>query len=453
MQMFSAILVSGLLLINVTGVTYAQDTIRLSFQEAVKLAMKNNVDLRQEKNNLEISLANRKESRAMYAPGVAGYSAFQRLNGQQFDQVTGTSFRDNTDNANLNVGASYIVFDGFARLNSNKRTQALLESQRHVVTRTEQDIIYAVAQQYLQVLLDQELLRISEQNLEVQATTLRQIEGFVEAGTRPLSDQLDQEATVSQIEVEMIRAQNALRLDKARLKQTLLLDPSEQIEPVDPEWGFESVLVRNYDLEELYQSAMNNRTDYKSALAEQEAADAAINIARSNHYPELSLFGSAGTRYSSQLKMEDNPEVSIPFSSQFEDNSIFSYGLELNIPIYSRYTVVAQKTRAKMAYENAKLVEEDLRLLIYNEVQNAYLSFVASKDEYYAAMKQFEAAQAAYNIQKERYEVGVGNLVELSRSTGTFVDAAGSRAQAQYTLLFQKVILDYFTGVLNKEGI
>jgi outer membrane protein TolC len=101
---------------------------------------------------------------------------------------------------------------------------------------------------------------------------------------------------------------------------------------------------------------MNNRPDYKSTLADQEAADAAINIARSNIYPRLSCFGTAGTRYSSQLKMEDDPEVSIPFSQQFEDNSIFSYGLELNIPIYSRNTFVAQKTRAKMAYENAKLL-------------------------------------------------------------------------------------------------
>jgi outer membrane protein len=223
------------------GTTSAQDTLNLSFQEAVKLAMKNNVTLRQERNNLEISLANRKESKALYAPGVAGYSAFQRLNGQQFDQVTGTVFRDNTDNANLNVGAEYILFDGLGRINSNKRTQALLESQQHVVQRTEQEIIYTVGQQFLQVLLDQELLHISEKNLEVQATTLQQIEGFVEAGTRPLSDQLDQEATVSQIEVEMIRARNNLRLDKARLKQTLLLDPTEQIQPEDPEWGFESV--------------------------------------------------------------------------------------------------------------------------------------------------------------------------------------------------------------------
>jgi outer membrane protein len=275
----------------------------------------------------------------------------------------------------------------------------------------------------------------------------------VEAGTRPLSDQLDQEATVSQLEVEVIRAQNNLRLDKARLKQSLLMDPEDQVDPIDPDWSFESVLARDYELEVLYQMAMNNRPDYKSALADQEAANAFINIARSGHYPELSIFGSAGTRYSSQLKMEDNPDKSKPLSDQFQDNSVFSYGVELNIPIYSRNRVIAQKTRARMAYENAQLAEEDLRLLIFNEVQNAYLSFIASKDEYYAALKQFKAAEAAYTIQKERYEVGVGNLVELSRSTGTFVDAAGSRAQAQYTLLFQKVILDYFTGVLSKEDI
>jgi outer membrane protein len=272
------------ILINHSG--FSQDSVRLSFQEAVKLAMNNNVTLRQEKNNLESSIADRKESKALFAPGVGASSTFQRLNGQQFDQVTGTVFRDNTENAYLNLGAEYILFDGLSRLSTNKRTQALLESQQYQVTRTEQEIIYTVGQQFLQVLLDMELLRISEKNLEVQATTLQQIQGFVEAGTRPLSDQLDQEAIVSQIEVDLIRAQNNLRLDKARLKQTLLLDPSIFIDPEDPDWSFESMLVREYDLQDLYQTAMNNRPDYKKALADQKAADAYINVARSGHYPD-----------------------------------------------------------------------------------------------------------------------------------------------------------------------
>ena len=106
-----------------------------------------------------------------------------------------------------------------------------------------------------------------------------------------------------------------------------------------------------------------------------------------------------------------------------------------------------------MTYENAKLVEKDLRLMFFREVQTSYLDFLASKNEFQAAEKQFKAAEQAFMIQKERYELGVGNLVEFSRATWTFVDAAGSRAQARYTLLFQKVILDYFTGILNKDGL
>ena len=64
-----------------------------------------------------------------------------------------------------------------------------------------------IGQQYLQALMDKELLRIVQKNFEVQETTLNQIKGFVEAGTRPLSHQLDQEAIVRQIETQVIRAE------------------------------------------------------------------------------------------------------------------------------------------------------------------------------------------------------------------------------------------------------
>ena len=106
-----------------------------------------------------------------------------------------------------------------------------------------------------------------------------------------------------------------------------------------------------------------------------------------------------------------------------------------------------------MNYENTRLALQDLELQIFREVQIAYLDFTAAKKEFNAAQSQFEAGQAAYNIQKERYDVGVGDLVELAQSTNTFVRAAASRAQAEYSLLFQKVILDYYTGTLNASNL
>ena len=425
----------------------AQDTLKLSFQEAVEVGLKNNVTLRRESNNLEVSLANRNEAKALYAPGLGAYMNAQKINGQQFDQVTGGVYRDNTDVASVNLGGRYVIFDGMNRLYTNKQTQSQLESQMHLVDRTEQDIIYTVGSQFLQVLMDKEILRIGLINLEAQSTTLEQIRGFVEAGTRPLSDQLDQDAAVSQIEVEVIRAENNLRVDKAIFSQTLLLDPGIEIDAMDPDWSFESILVQDYDLDTLYEMALINRPDYKKTITDQEAASATINMAKSLHYPTLEFFGGVGSRYTSLATQTD-------FATQiFESNYVFNYGLELNIPIYQKNRVKAEKVRAKMAYENSKLQEKDLRVMIFREVQTAYLNFSAAKKEYFAAEKQFNAAQEAYNIQKERYEVGVGTLVELTRSTWTLVDGAASRAQARYTLLFQKIILDYYTGLLNQENL
>lgn len=425
----------------------AQDTLKLNFQESVKIGLKNNVSLQRENNNLEVNLANRREAKALYAPEIGAFMNAQKLNGQQFDQVTGNVYRDNTDLASVNVGGRYVVFDGLNRLYSNKQTQSQLESQKYLVDRTEQDVVFNVGSQFLQLLMDKEILRINRINLEAQTTTLEQIRGFVEAGTRSLSDQLDQEATVSQIEVEVIRAENNLRIDKAIFTQTLLLDPGIEIDAVEPEWSLESLLAQNYDLDDLYNQAITHRPDYKQALADQEAASAGINVARASYYPRLEFFGAMGSRFTSLAPDTD-------FMEQiFESNYVFNYGLELSIPIYQRNQVKTQKVIAKMNLENSKLAEKDLRLMIFREVQTAHLNFMASKNEYFAATKQFNAAQEAYNIQKERYEVGVGTLVELSRSTWTLVDGAASRAQARYTLLFQKVILDYYTGLLNPSNL
>ncbi len=425
---------------------FGQDTLKLFFREAVDIGLDNNVILQRERNNFEVSRANRKEAKSLYAPGIGAFVSAQKINGQQFNELTGDAFRDNTDFANLNIGARYTIFDGLNRLYTNKRTQAQLESQQYLVNRTEQDVIFNVGAQFLQVLMDKEILRISRKNLEVQSTSLEQISGFVEAGARSLSDRLDQEAQVSQIEVEVIRAENNLRLDKAILTQTLLLDPGIEIDPQDPEWSTESILVIDYNLDDLYQSAMANRPDYKKALSDQEAASAGISMAKSLYYPNLEFFGGIGSSYNSQSSGFD-------FGEQMDNNSVINYGLEMNIPIYRKYSTTAQKIRAKMAFENTKLQEKDLRLMIFREVQTSYLNFVAAKNEYNATEKQYNAAVEAYNIQKERYDVGVGNFVELSRSTWTLVDGASSRAQAQYSLLFQKVILDYYTGILTKGDL
>ncbi len=430
----------------------AQDTLSLSFQEAVQIGLENNISLKQQKNIRKINIADRNQSMASYLPTINGYTNFSRNGGRNWDQTTGQVYSASSNGGALGISANYMIFDGMYRLNTYKRAKYSLLAQDNMVKRTQQEIIWTVGEQYLQALLDKELLRIAEKNFEVQQTTLDQITGFVEAGTRPLSHQLDQEAQVRQIETQVIRAENQLRLDKAILMQTLMLDPELVLEPVDPDWGIEAIILHNPDMDDLYQTALDNRPDLKQQIATQNAAEVNVKVASSYHYPKLEAFAQYGSRYTSY--MTDESGETIPYPDQIADyNPSSQIGLQLNIPLYNQNRIVAGKVRAKMNYENTRLGLQDLELQIFREVQIAYLDFTAAKKEQQAAESQFEAGQAAYNIQKERYDVGVGDLVELAQSTNTYVRAAASRAQAEYSLLFQRVMLDYYTGTLNASNL
>ncbi|MFC2125679.1 TolC family protein [Bacteroidota bacterium] len=430
----------------------AQDTLSLSFQEAVQIGLENNITLKQQKNILEVNFAERNQRRALYFPSVGASTDFSRQDGRNFDERTGQLYTESIDGGSLGIGANYVIFDGLYRLNMNKSAKYSLLAQDNMVKRTQQEIIWTVADQYLQSLLDKELFRIAEKNLELQQTTLEQIRGFVEAGTRPLSHQLDQEAQVRQLETQVIRAENQLRLDKAILMQTLMLDPNLVLEPIDPNWGIEEIVMHNPELDDLYETALENRPDLKQQVATQIAAKADVKVAGSYYYPKLEAFANYGSGYSSQAL--DAQGEKIPINEQITDwNRGSQIGLRMNIPIYDQNRIRYNKVRAKMTNENAKLTLQDLELQIFRDVQISYLNFVAAKNEYSAAQSQFEAGQAAYNIQKERYDVGVGNLVELALSTNTLVKAAADRAQAEYSLLFQKVILDYYTGTLSASNL
>jgi outer membrane protein len=70
------------------------------------------------------------------------------------------------------------------------------------------------------------------------------------------------------------------------------------------------------------------------------------------------------------------------------------------------------------------------------------------RSAYFVSLAEFTASEKALEIQREKYNLGVGSLIELTNANNNYVLAASRKAQARLVLLFQKVILDYHTGVL-----
>ena len=70
-----------------------------------------------------------------------------------------------------------------------------------------------------------------------------------------------------------------------------------------------------------------------------------------------------------------------------------------------------------------------------------------------ASVDGLEASQMAFNLEKERYDLGITSFVDFATANRTYVQAQTNMAQAKYRFLFQKLLLDYALGTLRFEDI
>jgi outer membrane protein len=437
----------GLLLVVSTA--YAQE--QLTFEQAVTIGLAENVNLKNSRNNLYSSKSQKTTAQMAFLPNLNLSASGGQTKGQQINQVTGQGFNSTNDaffgSLNTNVG----LFQGNARINSLKETKFRLASQQAFVSRTQQDVVYNVSIQFLQVLLDQELEKIAGQNLESQLLILQEIAGFVEAGARPEADRYTQEADVSNFELLVIQAQNRLLNDKASLAQLLQLDPSDEFDVVNPGWTIMDVTPDDYVLDSLYTIAIKNRADLQQFKYNEMADLHASKRAIAGYLPTVSL----GASYSSQYSNPNIDSFLIPsFSEQFTElNPQFQYGFQVSIPIFDRLTTRNDRVNAKMRYENSINNRTNLEKSIKLEVKRAYLNFIDVARGYEVSISQVDASKLAYDTQSESYNVGIATQVERANANQTYVTALADWAQIRYRLLFQSIMLDYATGILTVEGI
>jgi outer membrane protein len=318
-------------------------------------------------------------------------------------------------------------------------------AQSYLVKRSSQDVVSLVAMQYLQVLLDQELLRIADQNLKSQQTILDQTQGFVDVGARAITDFYNQDAQVKAAQVALIRAKNTLQNDKSILAQTLQIDPSQFFEVVYPEVAEDLKKYQQVTLDSLIAVAMVNRPDLNQLNHQVKANKFAFQSSLSTALPSVTLFANYGSFYYSLIAEN--------FSGQFGKlNPSLSYGANLSIPLFSKFQTRVQRANTKLFYENSVLNQNNLEKTVKLDVQRAFNNLINAIENYESSLAQFQAGDLALQTQKESYQLGISPQVTLAQANQTYILGAASKVQAEVTLLFQKIQLEYALGTLQPEA-
>jgi outer membrane protein len=417
---------------------------KLSFEEAVQIGLQRNVTLNTQKNLLMTAQANKVNAIANFGPNANANGGWSRTGGQQPNATTGDLQNIVSDRFNLNLNAGLNIFQGFRAINFMAQTNNAVMAQGYLIKRSTQDVVALVGTQYLQVLVDQELLRIAEENLKAQQALLEQVQGFYDVGARAITDLYNQDALTKAAQVAVVRARSTMQNDKSILIQTLQLDPAIDFEVVYPPFDTEVLRYQNATLDSLVDVAAANRPDIKQNAYLANASKYAMKVAASNFMPILQGYGGYGTFYTSFYTES--------FGYQFKTkNPSWQYGANFTIPIFSRFQPRAQYIASKVLYENALLTKQNVEKTVRVDVQRARNNLINAIEAYNSSLSGFQAGEQALAAQRESYQLGATAQVALAQATQTYVLGAASKVQAEVTLLFQKLQLEYALGILVPE--
>ena len=409
-----------------------------TLQECIDYALEHNLTVQQSALQVEQREIDLNTARSSRLPGVSA-SASQNFSFGRGLTADNTYAHANTTNTSMNLGADMTLFNGF-RINNNIALSKLnLQAATQDLEKARDDIRVAVAQAYVQILYQQEILDVARRQVEIDSLQVVRLEAMRDNGKAAAADVALQEATLAQSRLTAVQAANNLQLALLDMAQLLELPTPEGFnvavpalpEPVMP-------LIRP---EDIYEEAL----DVKPAVQAEETrlayAERNIALAKSGYMPSLSLNGGLGTNYytSSGYTHES-------FFNQLGNNFSQYVGLNLSIPIFSRMSNRNQVRSARLNYQAQQVQLDQVKKQLFKEIQQAWYNAVAAVSKYDSSVEAEKAAAQSLALVQAKYENGKATITEFNESKNQYLKAASDLAQARCEALYQAGLLDFYRG-------
>ena len=395
----------------------------LTLDEALRLARANHPQLQAARAQTEVSTAKVEEAKAPLLPQVSGNASYQRstrnaattmiLPGGGTATVTGVS---SGNSYNAGVTASELIYDFGQTTGRWKAAKAILKSQEENERNSSVQVAFNLRAAYYAAAAARAQLKVAEESLHNQEAHLKQIQGFVEAGTRPEIDLAQARTDRANAKVQLINAQVAYDTNKALLNQTMGVERGTDYEVAEP--SVQATEGEDSSTDSLLPIALKARPDLQSLARQIEAQELSTKALKGGYAPSLNV--STGLT-------ESGPAV---------DN--LDWGWNARLSLYWQIFgggITDEQVREARAITAALRAQYDLqRQQVRADVEQARLGVRATKAAIEATHEAAVNARVRLGLAEGRYQAGVGSVIELGDSQVALTTAAGQEVQAVFNL-------------------
>lgn len=416
-----------------------------TLQECIDYALANNLEVKTGLLTLETDREQVSATRGQLMPSLS-FSTSHSLGWRPWSQNTvalsggtmTTTQNDVTYSGSYNLSANWTVWDG-GRTRRNLDSYNLeVEKAQYDNARTANSIEEQIVQYYVQILYQADAARVADSTLASSRLLADRGAAMVEAGQLAKADLAQLEAQVSQDEYGLVSARTQLATYKMQLKQILEIIKTQEFDVAEPAIGDERVLQALPTVDEVFARAMETRPEVRSSRLSIEQADIQQRIARSGHYPTISLSAGVSTNHNSA----SNDGV----GSQVKSNVNNSLGLSVSVPILDNRQTRTDKAKAKIQRQQSELDMLSTEKTIYQQVETYWLAALSAQAQFSAAVANERSMSESFHLVAEQFRLGLKNIAELTTGKSNLLTARQQVLQSKYTALLNIALLNFYAG-------
>jgi len=428
-----------------TSSLFSQEKITL--REAITLALNQNTSLLKSKNNLETSNAALKNAYGNLLPSLSFSSgwSWQRVSNSQGATVInyfgeaqklGPTLTDSRSYS-MSLGGNVTLFDGLANYSTISQRKNDLASATYDFEKLKQDVMLQTVSLFINVTNNEKILKFQQEDLKFNEDMLKKVKEMFDLKMKANADLYSQEYQTSNSRLAYLQAKNNYEKSKITLLTYLSKDPLKEYQfALDSSYVPES--VKNLDdVSGLSTIANANRNDYQSLKLKADNADYQMIIARGGYLPSLS--GSYGF------------STSATTPSDLMSRKVYSLGLSLSFPIFSRWSTdlatQSAQVQSKNAYEDLSAMERQIK----SDVKNAVLDLQTASAQLEVSKAALKAATETWQIKRESYDLGTATFIDQQQAYRDYIQAANNAIAAESNYLLKQFGLLSATGLLKAK--
>jgi len=312
-----------------------------------------------------------------------------------------------------------------------RQAKSSILAARESLRNTEQNLFVSSANAYIDVVRDEEAARIRRNNLRVLVRQEQAAKERFDVGVGTRTDIAQAQSRLAQAEAGLAQADAQLEISRAQYTRFIGHSPVN-LQPV-PTFILPESLPRAINL------ARENNPQLLAAYFNQQAAGAAIDVAKAASRPVVSLNGTLGAT---------RDQI-----SSFTSADQAAIAAQISIPIFSGGLNKSRIRQARHAQARLEFEARDAELAVNQFVAEIWARRDAAKRSLTASQKQVDAAEVAFEGVELEQQVGTRTTLDVLDAEQEVLNARLAAANAQRNLNAATFELLRALGAFDAESI